>query len=196
MMIRLTVALALLISPGMPVAQKVPAVEDTIAGITVGKSTLMDVQRRFGGRLTVDQSEGRHAVKLDGQCELFFDFEPGDSNQPNSLVMNIQLSNLGSGAQRGSPCDRFGTGRGLKLSDSPDMVQRLYGSPNSKFMRKQLSVDRFENSALCADPSKHMINSRNMFIEWLPNSNVIQNISVSIEHSDCDEWRKGDAGTP
>jgi hypothetical protein len=56
MMIRLAVAFALLISPGRQTVQHVPAVEDTIAGITVGKSTLGDVQRKFGRRLIVDES--------------------------------------------------------------------------------------------------------------------------------------------
>jgi hypothetical protein len=126
------VAFALLISPGTLTTQSSPVVEDTIAGITVGNSTLGDVQQKFGRRLKVDEEVGRYAVKIDGQCELFFDLgleEPGP-DQTNSRVMNIQLLNLGKGGDRGSPCNELVTGRGLKLSDSPDKMMRIYGNPN------------------------------------------------------------------
>src|SRR5258708_15401011 len=116
MKIRIAVAFALLAYPGIQVAQQVPHVEDTIAGITVGKSKLADVQKKFGARLILDPKQGRHAVKLDGQCELFFDLESADSNSPANHVTNIELANLGTGAERGSQCDEFSTGRGLKLS--------------------------------------------------------------------------------
>jgi hypothetical protein len=189
------VALVLLFSSGRQIAQQVSVVEDTIAGITVGKSTFSDVQRRFGRNLILDKNERRYAVRWDGQCEVFFDLEKDNYDQPDNRVMNIQVLNLGNGAKRDSPCNKIATGRGLRLSDSPDMIQRLYGLPDSKFMRKQLSVNRYENSALCTLSTIHTFDLRNMFAEWSAESMTIQNISVSIERSICDELREGDAGT-
>ena len=194
-MIHHAVILALLIAQTGKVAPKLPQVEDTIAGITVGKSTLADVQRRFGNELILDETEGRHAVRWDGQCEILFDLEKDNSNQPNNRVMNIQLLNLGNGAEPESTCNQIATGRGLKLSDSPDKIQRLYGLPRSKFTRKQLSVARYENSDLCSNSTVHLFNLRNMFVEWFGDSMVFQNISVSVERSNCDELRESDAGT-
>jgi hypothetical protein len=195
MNIQLAVVLALLITPGRQIAQQVSVVEDTIAGVTVGKSTLGDVRRRFGRSLTLDKNEGRYAVRWDGQCEVFFDLEKDNSDQPDNRVMNIQLFNLGKGAERESPCNKIATGRGLRLSDSPDTIQRLYGLPTSKFMRKQLSVDRYENSALCSQSTMHSFDLRNLFVEWSAESMTFQNISVSVERSNCDELRESDTGT-
>ena len=194
-MIHQAVLLALLIAQSEKAAPKLPQVEGTIAGITVGKSSLADVQRRFGSKLILDETEGRHAVRWDGQCEIFFDLEKDNSNQPSNRVMNIQLLNLGKGADPESPCNQIATGRGLKLSDSPDAIQRLYGLPSSKFMRKQLSVARYENTHLCSQSTIHSFNLRNMFIEWSAESMVLQNISVSVERNNCDELRESDAKT-
>ena len=189
------VALILLIAPARHMAQQASAVEDTIAGITVGKSTLGDVQRKLGRNLVLDKNEGRYAARWNGQCELFFDLEKDDSDQPSNRVMNIQLKNLGKGAERESPCSKIATGRGLRLSDSPNTTQRLYGLPSNKFMRKQLSVVRYENSALCSQSTIHAFDSRNMFVEWSMESKVFQSISVSVERSNCDELRESGAET-
>jgi hypothetical protein len=195
MKIRIAVAFALLAYPGMQVAQKAPHVEDTIAGITVGKSKLADVQKKFGARLIVDPKQGRHAVKLDGQCEVFFDLESDDSNSPTKHVTNIELANLGTGAERGSPCDAFSTGGGLKLSSSPDSINSIYDSATT-LPRDRLTVDRISNDALCEDSHKHAFTSRIMFIEWLTATKVIQRISAGIEPANCDDLRATDTSSP
>ncbi len=187
MKIRIAIASALLAATGMLAAQKAAQIEDTIAGITVGKSKLADVQTRFGTRLIVDRS--RHAVKIDGQCELFFDLESDDSNSPTSHVTNIELANLGKGAERGSPCDRFATERGLKLSSSPDSVTSIYGDSANTLPREKLTLDRFSNDVLCEDRHKHAYTARTMFIEWLTETKVIQRISASVEPANCDDSR-------
>jgi hypothetical protein len=196
MKIRITVALALLTYPGLLVgmlaAQEPPRVEDTIAGITLGKSTLGDVQKKFPFRLIVDPNQGRHAVKLDGQCELFFDFESDDAASPKSRVTNIELANLGKGAEPGSPCDDFSTGHGLKLSSTPDSLPPFYGSPTNTFDRGKLTVDKFSNEALCEDKRKHAITAQNMFIEWLTDTKVIRSISIGVEPANCDDLRETD----
>ncbi len=186
MKIRIAVALALLAFPRMQFAQRAPHVEDTIAGITVGKSTLADVQKKFGARLIVD--EGRHAVKLDGQCEVFFDLESEDSKSPSSHVTNIELANLGKGAERGSPCDQFSTAHELKLSSSPDAIEGIYGV-SITLPRDRLTVDKFSNESLCEDRHKHAFTARTMFVEWLTGTKVIQRISTSIEAANCDDLR-------
>jgi hypothetical protein len=192
MKMRIAVALAFLSYSGVLAAQKVPQVEDTIAGITLGKSTLGDVQKKFGARLIVDPNQGRHAVKVDGQCELFFDFESDDSTSPKSRVKNIELANLGKGAEPGSPCDEFSTGHGLKLSSSPDSFPPFYGSPTNTFDREKLTVDKFSNEKLCEDIHKHAYTARNFYIEWLTDTKVIRSISMDIEAANCDDLRGTD----
>jgi hypothetical protein len=188
MKIRIAVAIALLAYPGMQVAQEAAHVEDTIAGITVGKSKLSDVQKKFGARLILDPKQGRHAVKLDGQCEVFFDLESADSNSPTSHVTNIELANLGTGAERGSPCDEFSTGRGMKLSSSPDSMTSIYGL-STTLPRDRLTVDKFSNDSLCEDKHKHAFTARTMFIEWVTDKKVIQRISTDVEPANCDDVR-------
>jgi len=61
--------LPVLLLAGQVPAQHAATIEDTLAGITVGKSTLADVQRKFGPRLIVDQ--GRRAVRWNGGYEIF-----------------------------------------------------------------------------------------------------------------------------
>lgn len=192
MKIRIAVALALLTCSGMLAAQKVAQVEDTIAGITLGKSTLGDVQKKFRTRLIVDPNQGRHAVKVDGQCELFFDFESDDAAGPKSHVTNIELANLGKGAEPGSPCDEFATEHGLKLSSSPDSLPPFYNSPTNTFEREKLTVDKFSNEKLCEDAHKHAFTAKNMFIEWLTATKVIRSISTDVEPANCDDLRGTD----
>jgi len=189
MKIRIAVACVLLAYPGMQVAQKASTVEDTIAGITVGKSKFTDVQKKFGARLIVDK--GRHAVKLEGQCELFFDLESEDSNSPSSHVANIELANLGKGAERGSSCDQFSTGLGFKLSSSTDSIDGLYGL-STTLPRDRSTVDKFSNDKFCEDRHKHAFTERTMFIEWVTETKVIQRISVGLEPANCDDLRATD----
>jgi hypothetical protein len=192
MKIHIAVALALLTYRGMLAAQEVAHVEDTIAGITLGKSTLGDLQRKFRTRLIVDPNQGRHAVKVDGQCELFFDLESDDSTSVKSRVTNIELANLGKGAEPGSPCDEFSTGHGLKLSSSPDSLPPFYGLPTNTFVREKLTVDRFSNEALCEDKRRHAITARNFYIEWPTDTKVIRSISTGVESANCDDLRGTD----
>jgi hypothetical protein len=194
MKIWITAALVFLTYPGMLMAQEVAHVEDTIAGITVGKSTLGEVQKKFGTRLIVDQ--GRHAVKIDGQCELFFDLESDNAASAKSRVTNIELANLGKGAEQGSPCDEFSTGHGLKLSSSPDSFPSFYGSSTNTFVREKLTVDRFANDALCEDKHKHAITARNFYIEWQTDTRVIQRISTGVESANCDDLRGTGKSSP
>jgi hypothetical protein len=188
MKIRIAVAFALLAYPGMQVAQEAPHVEDTIAGITVGKSKLADVQKKFGARLIVDPKQGRHAVKLDGQCELFFDLESDDSNSPTSHVTNIEFANLGNGAERGSRCDEFSTGRGLKLSSSPDSITSVYGL-TTPLPLDHSYVEKFSNEVLFGAGRKLALTARAMVVEWSTDTKVIQRISTGVEPANCDDLR-------
>jgi hypothetical protein len=188
-MIRHFVILVLLTVPDILVGQHVPAIEDTIAGITVGKSTLRDVEDKFGKKLILDPKEKRHAVRWDGQCEIFFDFEKDDPSSPNNRVVNIQLLNLGHGIRVGSPCSRIATSHGLRLTDSPDALHRIYGAPSSLFARQQLTVARYENSGVCQKKALRTFWLKNMFVEWQTDSKVLQNVSISVEKGDCDELR-------
>jgi hypothetical protein len=188
-MIKYSAILVLLTVPSIILGQHVPVVEDTISGITVGKSTLHDVAREFGKSLIVDPKEKRHAVRWEGQCELFFDFEKGGPIEEDNHVMNIQLLNLGGGTQPGSPCSKIATGHGLRLTDSPDALQRLYGEPSSVFGRQQLTVARYENSGVCQKKALRAFQLKNMFVEWQTDSKVLQNVSVSVEKGDCNELR-------
>jgi hypothetical protein len=192
MKLRIAVAFALLAYPGMQVAQEVTHVEDTIAGITVGKSKFADVQKKFGARLIVDK--GRHAVKVVGQCELYFDLESEDTNSPTSHVTNIELANLGKGAERGSPCDEFSTGHGLKLSSSTDSIDGLYGL-SITLPRDRSTVDKFSNDKFCDDRHKHAFTERTMFIEWLTETKVIQRISAGVVPANCDDVRATPKGS-
>jgi hypothetical protein len=165
--------------------QRAPVVEDTIAGITVGKSTLRDVQRRFGSRLILDEGS-RHAVRWDGECEVFFDLEKDDSNKPDNLVRNIQLLNLGKGADRKSPCNRVATGRGLRLSDSPERMLALYG-PARQLTREGTNVAFYRSNPHCPKGSKKAVILWNMDVEWVPGVGGIHTIDIEVENTTCDE---------
>ena len=196
MKIRIALALALLATPAFQFAQQAAHVEDTIAGITVGKSKLSDVQKKFGTRLIVDQKQGRHAVKVEGQCELFFDLEKDDSDAPSNMVKNIELANLGKGAERGSPCDEFLTGQGFKLSSSPDSITSVYGPSMNALPRDRMTVARLSNDAYCEDKHKHAYTARTFFIEWLSDTKVIQSISTGVEPANCDDLRGTEKSSP
>ncbi len=199
-MIRLVVSFALLILSCSITAQGVPMIEGTIAGLTLGKSTLGDIQKKFGHKLIVDKKMGAYAVRIDGQCELFLGFGPEKPNpdQEYSRVMSIQLLNLGKGAERVSPCNEFATGRGLKLSDPPEKMNSLYGKPNNTFVEKLEIIEnmaKYDNVALlCAQKNMLKFNDGSMFIEWSVQTNIIQSISLSLDPVDCAE--SDDAESP
>src|SRR5580658_7661511 len=123
MMVRFVFALALWVATGQEAAQHVFAIENTIAGITVGVSTLDDVQKKFGSELIIDQ--GRYAIRWEGQCELFFDVDDKEPHINPRQIVNLQLLNLGGGPKLDSPCEGIRTGRGIKLSDSLESVLQV-----------------------------------------------------------------------
>jgi hypothetical protein len=165
-------------------AQQARTIEDTIAGITVGKSTFEDIQRKFSARLIL--VDGRHAVRWDDECEIFFDFGLDDSDRPTNRVENIQLLNLGRGAQKQSPCHEITTGRGLRLSDSPQRVQTLYG-PAKHFLRDEMTVIAYDSKPRCPRGSKTAILMHDMGTEWLRGAVGLHNIYLGITSSTCDE---------
>jgi len=162
-------------------------IEDTIDGITVGKSTLGDLHRKFGADLIIDQ--GRHAVRINGECELFFDLEVDDSDQPADLVRNIQLLNLGRGTERQSSCNQITTGRGLRLSDSPKRVQILYG-PSTSFMRNKMTAVGYYTRPRCQNGSERAVIIHDMGVEWLESENGLQNIYLGVTKTTCDEFNE------
>jgi hypothetical protein len=177
-------ALILLVGTVRAFAQPAMAIEDTVAGITVGKSTLADVQRMFGTKLAL--YEGRHGVRWDGACEIFFDLEDKGTEKPSSLVENIQLLNLGKGADKNSPCNRIATGRGLRLSDSPNRVRALYGPANT-FVRNNMVSVGYNSKPRCPQGSKKAVVFRNMGVEWVPGSQELHDIDLGITKTDCSE---------
>ena len=164
-------------------AQNHPAIEDTLAGITAGKSTFGDLQRRFGAKLIVDQ--GRRAVRLDGECELFFDFDPDDP-KPTDQVKNIQLLNLGRGSEKNSPCNKLATGRGLRLSDSPERVRALYGLAK-QFAENNNQRLAYDTNPHCPAGSKATVVLHNFGVEWTPDSAGLRDIDLGITRSNCGE---------
>ena len=173
--------LLILFSASQIAAQRAAFIEDTIAGITVGKSTFADVQHKFRPRLIVDQ--GRQAVRWDGQCEIFFDFEPY-SPRPNDRVQNVQFLNLGKGAAKDSPCNRLATGRGLRLSDSPQRARALYGPTKQSTLNNNFVLG-YNTKPNCPDGSKRAVILHNFGVEWIPGSSVFQNIYLGITFTSC-----------
>jgi len=164
-------------------AQRTGTVEDTIAGFTVGKSTLGDIQRRFGRRLNLDR--GRKAVQWDGECEIFFDFD-ADNPKPSDRVENIQLLNLGRGSEKGSRCNKLATGRGLMLSNTPERVRALYGS-GKQFEEKNNERLGYNTVPPCSAGSKATVVLHNFGVEWTPGSMGLQDIDLGITRTTCDE---------
>jgi hypothetical protein len=165
-------------------AQRKPHVEDTIAGITVGKSSFGDVQRKYGTRLILDQ--GRYAVRWDGECELFFDLEQDHSDRPDNPVWNIQLLNLGKGAEQASPCNDVTTGSGLKLSDSPLRVRALYGRGKQKTLNG-LTVFGYDSKPRCKKGSRQTVILHGMGVEWASEAQKINNINLGLSTKVCGE---------
>jgi hypothetical protein len=189
-MIRHAAAFTLLISTGTLIAQHVPVIEDTIAGITVGKSTLGDLQQKFGRRLIVDKEFGSYSVRIDGQCELFFNFgiDTPNPDQKNSRVMNIQLMNLGKGGEQGSRCNEFSTGRGLRLSDSFQRVLNIYGKPMGQLTIGEYEANGYDNiKSLCtssSSPNRSVV-VRDFGFDWSPKDKSIHSINMGVTSTTC-----------
>lgn len=191
MMIRFVLTLAFLIAAGQQCTQHMPIIENTIGGITVGVSTLDDVQKRFGSNLTIDQ--GRHAVRWDGQCELFFDVEDQGSHSDSRRIVNAQLLNLGGGQASDSPCEAIKTGKGIRLSDSLEHVLQVYGQPTGRsVIHEALAIGYDNTKELCTSSAgpRDIVVIRNFGVDWSDKKKVIQSISMGVTRTSCDEFRE------
>jgi hypothetical protein len=191
MMIPFAFVLALLITVGQQGAHHAPAIENTLAGITVGVSTLDDVQKKFGNKLTIDQ--GRHAVRWDGECELFFDVEDEDLHSNPGRIVNIQLLNLGGGQAPNSSCGAIKTGKGIKLSNSLEDVFQAYGQPTGRSVIHEALAIGYDNSKeLCTSSAglKDIVVIRNFGVDWSDKKKAIESISMGIAKTSCDEFKE------
>ena len=182
---------ALLMAVGQQGGRQTPTLENTLAGFTVGVSTLDDAQKRFSEKLTIDQ--GRHAVRWDGQCELFLDVEEGNFPSNAKRIINIQLLNLGGGQAANSPCQSLSTGKGIRLSDSLDRVLQVYGQPTGRsVIHGALAIGYDNTRGLCKSSAKSSdsVVVRNFGLDWSDEKKAIENISLGVTKTSCDEFRE------
>jgi hypothetical protein len=191
MMIHFALVLAVLIATGQLGEQHAPAIENTIAGIMVGVSTLDDVQKKFGSKLRIDQ--GRPAVLWDGQCELFFDVDDEESHRNPRQIVNVQFLNLGGGQAPNSPCEAIKTGKGIGLSDSLEHVLQAYGKPTGRSVIHDALAIGYDNSKeLCTSSAgpKEIVVIRNFGVDWSDKKMAIESISMGVTKTSCDEFRE------
>jgi len=185
------IVVALLMAVGQQSEGKTSNIENTLAGFTVGVSTLDDAQKRFSDKLIIDQ--GRNAVRWDGQCELFLDVEEGNYPSNAKRIVNIQLLNLGGGQAANSPCQSLSTGKGIRLSDSLDRVLHVYGQPTGRsVIHGALAIGYDNTGGLCKSSAKSSDSAvvRSFGLDWSDEKKAIESISLGVSRTSCDEFRE------
>jgi len=186
---RITLALAALISACAPTAQLASPVENSIAGVVVGVSTIDDVRHKFGEAITNDQ--GRIAVRWDGQCELFFDLEDEDPHSTPRRIANVQLLNLGGGQSPTSPCAAIKTASGIGLSNSLGDVSKIYGQPTGRLLNHEVISIGYDNTkklCLSSVTPNEIVVIRNFGVDWSNKKKAIQSISIGVTRATCEEF--------
>jgi hypothetical protein len=190
-MIQRMIAFFLLVSPGILIAQNAPIIEDTIAGITVGKSNLGELKHRFGSQLKHDQLTC--SVKLNGQCAIHFYIDDEGPIGNQSIIVNIALYNLAHGNSSGTYCENIMTGHGVKLSDSLQRVFDIYGKPSGHLRIGEYEAYGYDNvsnmRSLCnSSPSPgKVVKIRNFGLDWSRKFKLIHSIHAGITNTDCGE---------
>jgi hypothetical protein len=181
------VCVAILLFPAESPASRGGSVELVLGGLTVGVSTLDDAKRQFDNLLTIER--GMYVVHFGKTCDLSFNLEDVPTGKTPHRILAVSLRRTSETSSELGECDNVITGRGIKLSDSLEKVQHIYGKPVQEFVRNGVRVLGYDNSSLCSRPSVKSIELNGIGFEWSESSKKLINIHVETSSVECLELR-------
>jgi len=157
-------------------------IEQTIAGVTVGASTLPDFTARFGDGQDV---RGIVVVHPGDSCTLSA-YADADQQHDPKFITTVTLTATPQTSKASGPCLNLVTSKKIGLGSSPADVINVYGKPRFDSEKNGLRILRFDNSAVCKHKSGHPITLRSLMIRYDIKDTKIVEISISEGSYACD----------
>ncbi|HXE91657.1 MAG TPA: hypothetical protein VNK82_11925 [Terriglobales bacterium] len=170
---------ALLLSAALARKPK-PAIEQSLAGLTVNQSTLADARKLYGEE--VREEFGALIFVIGPDCKLGV-----TANKEGVIeILDLDLVDATKPPPYSAVCDAVATGSGLKFGGTREQVNRAFGLADSA--ADPYGVYQLDNTAQCAaKPHKTPILYQLFWVKYSPENRHIVNIRVLGRKTTCDD---------
>jgi hypothetical protein len=157
-------------------------IENRLAGLTVGVSTLEDAKRLFGAAIRVNVPDGEADVSLSG-CRLSMQVDlEASPYTTHSRIEHILLEARADSKTK--ECAALRTGAGLGLDSALADIERLYGKLPEQREPSGVLLSRFDYSK-CKEHQKQALG---MLIQWSDSDRRLKSIDIQSGSAICHDY--------
>jgi hypothetical protein len=155
-----------------------PAIEQSLAGLTVNQSTLADARKLYGKE--VREEFGALIFAIGSGCKLGV-----TANKEGVIeILDLDLEDASKPPPYSAACDAVATSSGLKFGGTREQVNQAFGLADSA--ADPYGVYQLDNTAQCVGkPHKAPILYQLFWVKYSPENKHILNIRVLGRKTTC-----------